>query len=206
MKMMKWLAVAAVLAGLTAGSAMADPSFSLGIGGSYWQILDKDVRDMGDFDGMWGASIYPRLWFSDHVGLEIRGSGYGYSDDYKQDDMEVDVSLTCASLELGLILNFPLADTPLAIYGGAGGGYYYFDEDVDVDYRHHSRSWHHDKSYHYKIDDTFGWFGMAGVRLNLTDSIALFGEGRYVGVKPESDGEKYDFSGVQYVAGLEFEF
>ena len=64
----------------------------------------------------------------------------------------------------------------------------------------------HDQSYHYKIDDTFGWFGMAGVRLNLTDNIALFGEGRYLDVKPESDDTKYDFAGVQYVAGLMFNF
>ena len=212
MKSMKWLVVAALLAGLAAGSAKADPSFSLGIGASYWQILDKDVRDTLDADGLWGASIYPRLWFTDNVGLEVRLSGYAYQDDYKErdletgDDVDVDVTLSCGSAELGLLLQFQLAETPLSVYGGAGGGYYYFKEDVDVDYRHHRHSWHHDKSYSYKLDNAFGWWGMAGLKLSLTDSLALFGEGRYLDVKPESDDTKYDFAGVQYVAGLMFNF
>lgn len=212
MKSMKWLAVAALLAGLAAGSAKADPSFSLGIGASYWQILDKDVRDALDVDGMWGASIYPRLWFTENVGLEVRLSGYAYQDDYSERDMstgdevDVDMTLSCGSAELGLLLQFQLAETPLSVYGGAGGGYYYFDVDVDVDYRHHRHSWHHDRSYSYKLDNVFGWWGMAGVKFNLTTNLALFGEGRYLGVKPEHDDEKYDFAGVQYVAGMMFDF
>ena len=212
MKCMKWLAVAALLAGVAAGSAKADPTFDLGIGASYWQILDKDVRDTLDADGMWGASIYPRLWFTENVGLEVRLSGYAYQDDYTYrdfdtgHDVDVDMTVSCGSVELGLLLQFQLAETPLSVYGGAGGGYYYFDVDFDVDYHHHHHSWHHDKSYSYKLDDVFGWWGMAGLKLNLTDNLALFGEGRYVGAKPENDGDKYDFSGVQYVAGLMFEF
>lgn len=212
MKSMKWLTVAALLAGLAVGTAQANPSFSLGAGVSYWQLLDKDVRHELDADGMWGASIYPRLWFTEYVGMEVRASGYAYQDDTSYRDSEtgekvdVDMTLTCGSLELGLLLKLPVADTPLSVYGGAGGGYYYFDVDFDVDYHRHRHSWHHDKSYSYKLDDVFGWWGMAGVKLNLTDHFALFGEGRYVGVKPESDGEKYDFSSVQYVAGLTYDF
>ena len=206
MTFMKRLAVVALLAGLAAaGSAQGQAQFSMAVGGSYWQVLDKDVRDaMLDGGGLWGASLAPRLWFTPHVGVEFRGSWYMNFYDVDRPDEEWDVSLQAFSGELGLVLNYPLGETQFSVYGGAGGGYYYLSEDVDVkeylDSRHRrSRTYTRDFDY-----DAFGGWGMGGIKLQLAEGFSLFGECRYVNVKPEEKDLKarYDCTGVQYIVGF----
>lgn len=209
MKRMKFMACLLALA-TTVGavSALGAPGFSLGLGVQYWDAEDASVFDE---DGMWGGSIIARLRPSDYFGIDFRAGGVGIWDSktYRADGIkyETDAAFWCCPLEAGLVLMLPLNDL-LTIYGGPGVGYYYYDIDIETTSKH-GHHIHSSRSSHIKLEDDFGWFAVAGVKLQLLPGLSIFGEAMYHDTETslkDDKSTKIDCSGVGFQAGCMFGF
>lgn len=77
---------------------------------------------------------------------------------------------------------------PPVVYGGLGVGYYIFDHD------------------RYKMDNSFGWFIVAGGRFVPFGIVGVFGELRwtFLDTEIEIDGQKFsrDIDGIGVAAGI----
>ena len=192
--MKKLLLVTAILAFAAAGASAG----GFGLYGSYWDIEDADDAGVGG-----GLKLQADLSEDGIVGFEFRLSGVtGYGGDGVFEDAYT------APIEANLTLGMPLGDN-VKVYVGAGGGYYVMPEfeskiamgdslEPDID-----------------PDDSFGWFGVAGIELMFSETFGLFVEAKYTMVevdKVEIDGEEVDmdedneFKGFGANAGLLFKF
>ena len=187
----------AILSMLALSSAVASAGGGFGVFGSYWDMEDSD-------DASYGGGIRLQADINEIVGFDLRISGLtGYGGE------EADNAYV-APIEAGLTLGTPLGDAA-RIYVGAGAGYYVLPEfetegefdapgEVDVDFQ-----------------DEFGFFGLVGIQLNLSEAVALFVEGKYTWLEVDEvtlDGDldldlgddPVEFTGFGINAGLLFRF
>jgi opacity protein-like surface antigen len=183
--MKKVLAVLAVV-GLASVSASAG---GFGVFGAY---MDTDDAGAGI-----GGGIKFKSDISESLAFELRGS---YIANF---DPDVDVELVYDDLvvipvEADLLLTVPLGDQ-VQIYGGGGGGYYVLPEyEVNIAVPGSDQpdlDW----------DDVFGYFGVAGIQIKLSDTLSLFGEAQYRVIeidKAEVDGVEEDVDPEVELTGL----
>lgn len=202
------LIAATTFAGATTAFGGNSTTLSMGFGVQYWDTKDLDTFDE---DGLWGANIITRVMPSDIVGFEFRfgGSGVWKDKTYRYDGKkyETDATFSCCPLEAGLVLMLPI-DQRLSLYGGAGGGYYIYDIDIKTTSKH-GHHYHTERSRHISLDNDFGWYGVAGLKVKLGSSVSLFAEARYTDTETtvkHDDERKFDCSGVGAQAGLMFDF
>lgn len=139
----------------------------LGAYGSYWSTKDADAG----FGG--GGKL--QFMLGDIIGLEIRGS---YFPDLNEEESLFKYELEVIPAEADLILAIPLGDL-LRVYGGGGAGYYFIDAKIKgqgLDEK-------------VNVDDQLGWFAVGGLQVQLTEAFALFGEGKYTGIKAKFKGD-----------------
>ena len=201
------LAIATIVGGLPA-LGQNSSTFSLGMGFQYWDAKDADELDK---DGFGGANLIARFQPDEYLGIDLRlgASGIWKDETYYVDGKkyETDISFTCCPVEAGLVLTLPLNDM-CTLYGGPGVGYYYYDIDVETSRKHghhYPRRWHD----HIKLDDDFGWYAVAGLKVKLARHFSLFGEARYTDTETrikDEDSEKFDCSGFGVQFGMMFDF
>ena len=182
-----------ILAGVMAVAVTAFAGGGIGVFGSY--MNGKDV------DSGFGGGIKFKGDIADYIAVEARASCLTKFSDYLEDD-----DLYVIPIEGDVLLNFPLGDSPVTIYGGGGAGYYIIPEyedsvvlgDVDVD-----------------LQDTFGFFGVGGVEFALSEGVSLYAEGKYLLLTVDEAKiedvdtdlpDEVDFSGLSLNAGLLFRF
>lgn len=190
---MNKLLVLVLLLGLVATGATA--SSGIGAFGSYMNGEDVDAG--------FGGGLKLKADVAEYFAIEARASCLTQFSDYLEDD-----DLFFIPIEGDILLNLPISDSLMTIYGGVGAGYYIIPEyespaamgDVDVD-----------------LQDGFGFFGLAGLEIAIGDTVSLFAEGKYLlftvdeakvddqDVDLEGDAE-VDFSGISINAGLLFRF
>jgi len=147
--------IASVIAALGLQSAVA--SNGIGFFGSYWNTEDSD-------DGFGGGAklkieLMPGLCF------EVRGS---YFPDLAADEDDADIDLKVIPVEGALIVELALQEG-VNIYGGGGAGYYFMHTDVEVG----------GVELDVGVDDSVGYFGIAGLELCISEAVTLFAEGKY---------------------------
>ena len=170
---MKRLVMAASV--LLVGTGLAFGS-GVGLFVSQW---DPDV-DHADSTTGGGA----KLTLGDTIALELRGS-------YFDDDI-----LTLIPADVGLALNIPLGDTPIALVLQGGGSWYFLDSDLG------------------DVDDEAGWYAGGGVEITLADNIAVFAEAQYRSLDytaPDDDADDLDrnedsLEAMTYSGGLSLKF
>jgi len=145
-------------------------AFGAGIGafGSYWSTEDADS---GYGYGVRLAST------SDPAGyLEVRASRF---DDLSDDDSSMDMKLTVTPIDVGITLRGGPEDA-IEFYIGGGGSYYIIDSEIetaggtkDID-----------------IDDEWGWYGLVGFELDLSENLTLFAEGIYRNIEGSVPGDE----------------
>ena len=156
---MKNVLVCAALAAI--GLSLAAPSaHAVSAYGIWWMPSE------GDDDG-WGFGAKEKRGFTPLLSYDLRASYVSFS-----------------SPDAGII---PLEGTIMAnfgmLYGGIGGGYYFFTGDNS-------------------LDDTFGWYLLVGLEL-LPGPVSVFGEAKWQ--KLESDiggGAKADLNAFVLHAGV----
>ena len=134
-----------------------------------------------------GAGALLRLDFLEEaVGLDIRGSFLRF------DDIKTDL----IPIEAAVMVRLPLAR--LGAYAGLGVGYYLFDmEDGSA-------------------DDNVGVFPLVGADIQLSDSLSLFGEARWLFLEADIDAaiqaaeelteDSVDLDGIGVNLGLSWRF
>jgi len=169
-------------------SAVAASASGVGVFGSY---LDGDDSGPG-----FGGGIKFKADLAEFFAVEARASCLTQFDEWEGDD-----ELFVIPIEGALLLNLPLgSDVPITIYGGGGAGYAIIPEADDIDF-----------------DDSFCYFGLAGIELGLGESASLFVEAQYrvleVDGAEDDDGNEIDFgdedlkfTGLGVNAGLIFKF
>ena len=175
-----------ILAGVLAVAVTAFAGGGIGVFGSY--MNGEDV------DSGFGGGVKFKGDIAEFIALEARASCLTEFSDYLEDD-----DLFFIPIEGDVLLNFPLGDSPITIYGGGGAGYAIIPEADDIDY-----------------DDSFCYFGLAGIELGLGESAALFVEAQYRvlevdGAETDDDveiefEEEIEFTGISVNAGLIFKF
>ena len=164
--MIRIFVVAALISFLSA-SAFAG---AIGAFGSYW-----DTEDAGESYG-YGLRLAST---SDPAGfLELRLSRF---DNFEDDENGNYSSLEVIPIDLGMTLNMTPADS-LQFYIGGGGSYYMMESEVDTP------SGKRDPD----IDDEWGWYGLAGIKLELSPSLHLFAEGVYRRVEGSFPADKLE--------------
>jgi len=165
------------------GAVSASAGGGLGVFGSY-----MDSKDPGTAYGGGGKL---KVDLGKFVALEVRGS---YLTNFEVEEAGVQVrfeDLALIPVEGDLVLQLPLGEKAGCLYGGGGGGYYVLPEYDLVEYDGPGGT------HKYDLDDTFGFFAVAGLQLNLGDNAALFAEVQYRVVEVEGaevDGEEVEFS------------
>ncbi len=178
---MKKVLIMLVVVGLGAASAYAS-------GGVGVFVTYLNSEDLG---GGWGGGLKFKADVEQFLSIEARGSVITAFDDWAGDD-----ELYLIPIEGDILLNFPLGDGPLTVYGGGGGGFVFIPEVDDVDF-----------------DDTYTLFALAGVEIALGDSASLFVEAQYRFLEvdgAEAADHEFDtdleLSGFGGNAGLLFRF
>lgn len=206
-KLLACLLALATVAGAT--SALASHSVvSLGAGAQYWDAKDADDLDE---DGMFGGGLILRVQPSDYFGIDFRAGAVGVWDSHKYrvdgTKYERDSTLYCCPFELGLVLAFPLSDA-ISIYGGPGVGYYYYDIDIETSSKH-GHHYHSERSEHIELEDDFGWYAVAGLKIDLVPGFSIFGEARYTETETSlkhGNGSEFDASGFGAMGGFMINF
>jgi hypothetical protein len=192
--------------------------FSVGVHLSYW---DAGGLDDLDLDGAYGGGVIGQFRLCKFLALELRVGGYaaGRSQDtyYRNEGWyENDTTVAVAPFEAGLVAFLPIGDK-FSLYGGPGGGYYFFDGEI------HNAQGPWESTYHMDFDNEAGFYALLGARAQLARNAALFLEGKYTWVettlhhdgialesprdigRPETD-QDLDFSGLSIEAGMIFTF
>lgn len=196
--------VLAVLAVLALAATSASAAGGLGLFGSY-----IDSEDPGT---AYGGGLKFKFDLGEPLAFELRGS---YITGFEPDDAIGEVlyeDLILIPVEADLVVNLPMGDAATAYVGG-GGGYYVMPEyEIDIAIPGSDEP-------DVDPDDTFGFFAVAGLELNLGESVALFAEAQYRWLEVEGaklDGEDVDledaigqnvkFDGLGGNAGLLFKW
>ena len=165
---------------LAVGALLVGASLSYGSGlGVFISQWDPDEEGLDSTTG--GGA---KLAFGDTFGLELRGS-------YYDDDI-----LTLIPADVGLFLNIPLGEGPLALYAQGGATWYFLDSDAG------------------DVDDEAGWYAGGGLEISIAGGIALFAEAQYRQLEytalddSTDDLEERDeeIKDLTYAAGLNFKF
>lgn len=190
---MKKLLVMLIAMGIGVAAAYAEGG-ALGVFGTY--------MDTEDLDAGFGAGLKFKFDVAEYFAIELRAS---YVTKFDDGSDELD-NLYMIPAEADLLFNLPLGDSPLTVYAGGGGGYYVLPEfetdvgfgDTDID-----------------LDDTFGFYGIGGVELALSESVSLFAEAKYLFLEVDTvtvddievhGDDAIDFSGISGNAGIMFRF
>ncbi len=161
------------------GGALA---YGSGIGpyGSFWNTKDAKAG--------WGGGLKLTGDLVEWLSLEVRGSYLGA---FKPDDDKKYLEdMKLVPVEADLVFNIPLGDV-LKLYAGAGGGYYILPK--------YTAKTGYGKELDPDLDpqDTWGFFGLGGISIKISQSLSLFGEAKYTALKIKEmkiDGEKVDLS------------
>lgn len=156
MRLKKWMTTAVVL-GVTAQVAWAD---GVGVFGSYW-----DTKDAGSEIG-YGAKL--KFGLGPDVFFSIRGSYF----EFEERSAEGKSTLEVIPIEAALVFHLDYMG-PVYPYVGGGAGYYLMDLEWEGPGGAVSPS----------VDDEFGWFVLAGIEMDLSPRIAVFGEAKYTWLK-----------------------
>jgi hypothetical protein len=136
MKQIGIVALAAIVAlGMLAPTAHA----AQGIYGTWWNPKDTDG------DG-YGFGFRSQVRVNPYISFDTRASWVKF----KEDDLDVIPIEATVMLKLGMV------------YAGAGGGYYVFTSNNNVD-----------------LDNNFGWFALAGIDVPV-GPVSLFGEVKWL--------------------------
>lgn len=123
------------------------------------------------------------------LALELRGS-YFEADVTGHDDD----SITLIPADIGLVVSVPLGDSPVSLHAMGGASWYFLDSDAA------------------DLDDEAGWYAGGGLRVEVSDGLALFAEAQYRSLEytaSEDDPDNLakndvDFSALTYNGGLMF--
>lgn len=192
-----------MLAASALGTAAAFAGGGWGFFGTY-----MDSEDPGS---AYGGGTKFQIFFGEYVTLELRGS---YLTSFESDDRGAQVrfeNLDLIPVEGNLLFNLPIGESPLSLYAGGGGGYYFIPEYDLVE------SSGPGGTHQYDLEDTVGFFGLGGMEIALSDSASLFVEGQYRFLEVKSatvddrevdfaDDFVVDFSGISGNAGLLIRF
>lgn len=192
--------------------------FSFGAHVSYWNATD--LNDL-DLDGAFGLGVVGQYRIHEHLALELRMSGYaaGQTEDIfvpGEGWYDTDSTVVVAPFEAGLVGFLPLNKT-FSLYGGPGAGFYFFDGEI------RSKQGPLEIKYDLDLDDTAGFYVLAGARAQLARNVALYLEGKYTWVEtslnharitldslpgiPLPDGDPdIDFGGLSVEFGMLFTF
>jgi hypothetical protein len=164
--MLKIIVFATLISFLSA-SAFAG---AIGAFGSYW-----DSEDAGESYG-YGLRLAST---SDPAGfLELRVSRF---DNFEDDDKGSYSGLDVIPIDIGMTLNMTPADS-LQFYIGGGGSYYMMESEIETASGKHELD----------IDDEWGCYGLAGIKLELSPSLHLFAEGVYRQVEGTFPNDKLE--------------
>jgi hypothetical protein len=148
------------------------------------------------------------------LGLIVSGNGYSTRVDQAYRDFEDaagfdirhDTSLDIASATVGLLYRFTGSRAVVQPYVGAGGGFYDWSLEEQGDFiNFNNLSIFSD---HFVTDGTaFGTFFLLGLNVPITDSFAIFAEGRWDSADDELEDDfddlgSIDLAGRQLAAGL----
>jgi hypothetical protein len=145
---------------------------------------DASLGGMGsylDTDGLgeaWGGGLRLKYDLVEYLGFDLRGSFLRLGDP----------GISMFPVEANLMFQLPIKNILLP-YGGMGVGYYFFDGG-DI-----------------RLEDRVGYGPLAGLEIRLGNSVALFGEARWLYLEPKVSGGgsvKLDSFGIN--AGLMFLF
>ena len=165
---MKRLVILLAVIGLCAPSAWAS---GLGVFGTYWKTKGGDEAFDGDgFGG--GAKL--KLDLVPMLSLEVRGSYISL-----KPKADVGGKLEIIPGEAGLVLNI-VNQSKVLPYLGGGVGYYYMTPKGDEGESGKSKG-------------EIGYYGVAGLEIELGESLALFVEGKYTVLSWKESGDE-DFS------------
>jgi opacity protein-like surface antigen len=185
--------VLAVLAVLVLGAASASAG-GLGVFGSY-----IDTEDPGT---AYGGGLKFKFDVGEMLAVELRGSYItGFEPDDEFEDLLKDMILV--PIEADLVINLPMGDAA-TIYVGGGGGYYVIPEfEIDIAIPGSDEP-------DVDPDDEFGFFALAGIELNMGESVALFAEAQYRFLEDDEDVEFGDdgvvLDGIGANVGLMFKW
>ncbi len=177
-----------------------------------WMLLAASVQGsgIGGFAGYWepadtgsGNGFGGRLATTgDPSGrLELRISRFS---DLTTVLPEGSIEVQATPVEFGMILNLN-DDKNMQLYGGVGAGYYMY-EAVLTD-SHGRRD--------VDMEDRWGYYGLMGVEIPLSDRLSAFGEGVYRRTRSRVRGERLapagttrsmKFDGIGAHAGLMLQF
>ena len=168
---MKKVLCVIMLAGLMSSQALAS---GLGIFGSYW-----DSKDAGD---TYGGGALLRLPVNPTTSQDIRGSYFEFTERFEGMRTDWEIIPVEAALLIHLVTN-----PGFTLYAGGGGGYYFADATIRGV----------DGNDRMDIDNEFGYFALAGLRLRLSPNMSLFAEAQYRWIdfdqaKFRGDDEKFD--------------
>ena len=144
---------------------------SVGVFGSWWD--PKDSND--EFAG--GVLVEGR--FGERVDLEFRVSWFdNVVTDLPDDAPGVELPYSAVPLDFGFAYNFVKDERKFTPYVGGGGTYYLLDTDNDSEGR---------------IEDEWGWYGIAGLDFPIADKWKFFVEAMYRDVEATLKGDNLGF-------------
>ncbi len=153
--------------------SLSIPAVAGGISGygSYWDTEDAS-------DG-YGAGAKLNVTFAGPIELELRG---GYFPDLSEDIPGGDLDLEVIPIEAGLIFRLPVADAAVSPYGGGGVGYYMLELEAEGP----------GGSATLDLDDEVGWYLVGGLTIHLSDTLAIFAEGKYTTIEGTAENDDLD--------------
>lgn len=159
--------------------------FSLGPAAGYLRVRDADR-------GTWFGGVQARVRFLRYLGVE--GSITVHQDEFADGDVEV----TTYPVQVTALL-FPFPDSPVEPYGLFGAGWYYTRFDFDDALGGGDET-----------DRTFGFHAGAGLQVELSPRVHLFGDFRWIFMdEPGVDNgniEDEEFDTWQVALGLGLRF
>lgn len=123
--------------------------------------------DSKDFGDGFGGGVKVELNPLDRISVDAR-AGYIYFDD---------ANIQMVPLEAAGLLNFPMLGERIVPYIGAGVGFYHFD------------------SSNAKIDNTVGFFPLAGLEIGL-QRLSLLAEARWLFLQTDVDSAKEELANI----------
>ena len=166
MKNLTQSVIAALAIGMVAATTQAE-GISHQIGGF---ATYQDTAEMAEWYGggvkyvLMHEEVAPKL----DCGFDIRASVLLFDMDY--DDEETDL-IGVTPIEVSLLARYALLEGS-KVYAGAGAGYYFVDDDEDRNV---------------EIDNGIGFHCILGYEQNITETISVFAEAKYLWLELDAD-------------------
>jgi len=171
---------------------------------------NSDDQGLKDFDTgynievAYGYKITPYFAVEGGVGRYSakREASYTYGS-YSSTDTMTFSAIPITATAKGVL---PLADDKFELYGGAGLGYYlayakYESKSNVVGYTESSTSYSNSDS-----ASAFGFHVVGGADFNISETIAIGAEAKWISVEPEFSGSAIKIGGLIFNAGVKFKF